>query len=76
MPGIVFTDTNTICSSVYVNMYILYIMYSVYMYTLYIMYMLIMIRTTLPSKAGRPLLSVPLVWNLYHKSQVDLPQES
>ena len=38
MPGIVFTDTNTICSSVYVNMYILYIMYSVYMYTLYIMY--------------------------------------
>ena len=51
-------------------------MYSVYMYTLCIMYMLIMIQTTLPSKPGRPLLSVPLLWNLYHKSQVDLPQEA
>lgn len=76
MPGIVFTDINTICYSVYVNMYILYIIYSVYMYTLYIMYMLIMIQTTLSSKAGKPLISVPLLWNLYRKSQVDLPQEN
>lgn len=38
MPGIVFTDTNTICYSVYVNIYIIYNVFCIYVYIIHNVY--------------------------------------